>query len=89
MRCDAECILQQVKAEMYYQESKWGTEFDDKNTPNDWASYFLPYISASCTQEIDLRKRCQALIKVAALAVSAIMAQERVGIVPRHYDLGP
>lgn len=100
-------IFNEIMTERDYQVERWGNEFDDKNTPNDWASYIMRYAAATC--EFDLgqpkggpmtdkqreqyatmmkERRREQLIKVATLAVAAIEAQDRVGIVPRHYDGG-
>lgn len=81
-----EQIFAEIDAEREYQEGRWGTDFDDQNTPNDWVSYITRYLGNTCGFDIDPAERRQQLVKVAALAVAAIETQERVGVVPRHYD---
>jgi hypothetical protein len=80
-------ILAEIREELDYQATLWGTDFDDKNTPNDWVTFICRYAVQTAREHaaIPSERRSQ-LIKVAALAVAAIEAQERVGVVPRHYD---
>ena len=79
-------IFSEIKAERKFQDSKWGTAFDDKNTANDWTAYINEYNGYSSTPlNPELwRKR---MIKVAAIAVAAIETFDRNGSLPaRHYD---
>ena len=85
-----ESIVAEIKAEKEYAENLWGTEFDDKNTANDWASYLMIY--AGRAVEMDrtrlfnpIRFRTD-MLKVAGLAISAIQTLDRNGIAKRHYD---
>ena len=32
-------IIAEITNERNYQKRKWGNEFDDKNTVNDWVTY--------------------------------------------------
>ncbi len=77
-------IFGEVNYELDYQQVKFGTTADDtKNTPNDWNSFishfgtrwfpggFAPYKTAT----VDAFRT--AMVKVAALAVSAIESIDR------------
>lgn len=79
-------VLAEIRHERNYQTDKWGNEFDDKNTVNDFTAYITKYAGnaafATCTAD----QRTQ-LVKVAALAVAAIETIDRNGkLADRHYD---
>lgn len=80
-------VIKSIELERKYQESQWGTEFDDKNTANDWATYISNYTSKATElpwNPVVWRKN---MLKVATLAVAAIEAFDRNGgLPPRHYD---
>jgi hypothetical protein len=80
-------IFDEIQGERAYQDKKWGTSFDDKNTTNDWVTYIDQYAGkASPLTKDDTTSRI-AFLKVAALAVAAIEALDRNGSFPkRHYD---
>lgn len=87
-----EDILADINDERVYQDDKWGTEFDDKNTVNDFAIYICRYASNAAFVEEAVKASAVAaqrnqLIKVAALAVAAIETIDRNGqLENRHYD---
>ena len=82
-------ILRDIKAERHYQNTQWGTKFDDKNTANDWVAYIVNQMAEGNTLPFDPAKWRYKMIKVSALAVAAIEAFDRNGTLPmRHYD-GP
>jgi hypothetical protein len=73
--------------ERTYQDGKWGTAFDDKNTINDWAAYIGIYLATATTMHAPKAKQREGLLKVASLAVAALQAFDRNGgFPPRHYD---
>ena len=76
-------IFNLIDAERAYQESKWGTDFDNKNTPNDWVSYIARYLGNAVTLPWNRNAFRTAMLKVAALAVAVL---ERETYSPRHYD---
>jgi len=82
-----EDIFVALNIERVYQDGKFGTEFDDKNTINDWVTYITNYASNASFAENDDQATKQ-LLKVAALALAAIEAYERNGnsFPNRHYD---
>jgi len=82
-----EKIFKEINEEREYQNSRWGTEFDDKNTLNDWNMYIGMY--GGYAAEIGKSKEHQRkyMSKVAALAVAALETFDRNdGFAPRHYD---
>lgn len=80
-------VYDEIQKERAYQDSRFGTEFDDKNTANDWASYIARYASNASFSNSYGEWRKQ-MIKVAAIAVAAVEAFDRNGgsLPPRHYD---
>lgn len=87
--------LQLVETEVHLAVTRaiemWGTEFDDKNTPNDWAAYICNYVAAGAydgRQEKYTPERFRKhLAKAAGLCISAMLAIDRNGIcAPRHYE---
>lgn len=80
-------IFEEVDHERERQELKWGTDFDDQNTVNDWCAYFAKYAVNSAPLDKDDVYSRRELVKLAALAVAAIEAHDRNGgFPPRHYD---
>lgn len=82
-------ILEEIAIERGHQDLKWGTEFDDKNTINDWATYINVYLTRATNMDLVGGGPAQyrALLKVAALAVAALETYERTGgFAPRHYE---
>lgn len=79
-------IFNMIDSEREYQDSKWGQDFDERNTVNDWTTFINRYASraseAESSEEFEI-----AMVKVAALAVAAIETCRRDGIAPRHYDI--
>ena len=81
----------QVTNEVRRQIELWGTDFDDKNTANDWCAFICDYVAAGACQGREDKytpARFEThLIKAAALCVSAIAAIRRNGdCAPRHYE---
>lgn len=85
-------ILEAIVKERMYQDEQWGTEFDDKNTINDWVTYINLYASRATemnreTRVLDLYNVKKNLLKAATLCVAALEAIERNGHPAlRHYD---
>ncbi len=76
-------IFELIDAERNYQDGKWGTSFDNRNTPNDWVAYITAYAGKAVTLPWDAAKFRTSILKVAALAVAVL---ERESYEPRHYD---
>lgn len=81
-----EKIFAQIEAERSYQDAKWGTAFDDKNTVNDWVVYIGQYAGDAARMNIQPQDSREKLLKVAALAVAALETFDRNGgFAARHY----
>ena len=78
-----EDVFVEIENERLYQDSKWGKEFDDKNTPNDWIAYITIYLGKAVTFPWNRDVFRKAILKVAALAVAIL---EREEYAPCHYD---
>lgn len=79
-----EDIFRSIEAERVYQNTKWGSEFDAKNTMNDWISYITRYAGQAVVFNKDNKVTFRDnLFKVAALAVAAL---EQEDYADRHYD---
>lgn len=76
-------IFDAIEKERAYQDEKWGRDFDDKNTANDWVSYVAIYLGKAVTMPFNREAFHSALLKAATLCVAAL---ERDAFPPRHYD---
>lgn len=82
-----EKIFGEISVEREYQDGKWGTEFDDKNTLNDWITYIGMYGSYAAKMGASKEDQRNNMLKVAALAIAALETFDRKGgFAPRHYD---
>lgn len=83
-----ERIAADVYTERHYQETKWGSKFDKKNTANDWVYYIACYLGKAVTLPWDHVTFRKMLVKTAALCFAAIEWCDRTkGKMPkRHYD---
>lgn len=80
-------VFAQIDRERTYQNTKWGTTFDDRNTVNDWVTYINQYAGDAARMNMDAVEVRTKLVKVASLAVAAIETCDRnAGFPPRHYD---
>jgi hypothetical protein len=76
-------VFEAISRERDYQDDKWGSDFDNKNTPNDWVSYIAIYLGKAVTFPWDRKTFRTAILKVATLCVAIL---EREEYAPRHYD---
>ena len=84
---DRDGIYAAIDYERDYQDERWGDEFDDKNTANDWCTYICRYATNAADFNGTTVRFREQMTKVAALAVAAIEATDRTGeLPPRHYD---
>lgn len=69
-------------------EAQWGTDFDDKNTLNDWVAYVGIYTARAIEVANKDKTKLQydALIKAAGLALTAAARVRRTMVPGRHYD---
>jgi len=72
-----------VEAERAYQNDKWGSKFDNLNSPNDWTAYIVQYLGRSVTFPWNRDTFRAMILKVMALCC-AVLEQEEYH--PRHYD---
>lgn len=85
-------ILDAIRNERLRQDQLWGTEFDDKNTCNDWATYAAHYATSAAMptvagDPIDVDRFKVKMLKAAAICVAAIEACDRNDApAKRHYD---
>ncbi len=85
-------IFNEIDIERMRQDGKWGHEFDDKNTPNDWVTFVTRYLSRAAddtvTQPAHVEKFYRLnILKAAAVCVAALEAYDRAqGTVKRHYE---
>jgi len=78
-------IFDEIDTERKRQDLGIGHEFDDKNTPNDWVTFVVRYVSRSA--EFPINERRTNMLKAAAICVAALEAFDRAqGTVPRHYE---
>lgn len=76
-------VYEAIEKERSYQEEKWGSTFDAKNTPNDWVTYITKYLGQSVTMPFDSEQFRTQILKVATLCTAAL---EQTDYAPRHYD---
>lgn len=80
-------ILAAIDQEREHQDKKYGVQFDDRNTVNDWGTYINHYVAKMTQFHVPKQDRISFLIKIAALATAALEAKFRNnGFPPRHYD---
>jgi|SRR5579859_644651 len=80
-------LYRDIEKELEYSREKWGTEFDSKNTLNDWVAYIVMYAGDAAKMKTPPSEAEQKLIKVAGLAISALENLRANGqFAPRHYE---
>ena len=83
----AEKILEKIRSERCYQCDKWGNDFDDQNTINDWSAYISEYLGKATAFRALKKDQRNNLLEVATLAIAALESFERNGkFADRHYD---
>ena len=86
---DRQEIFAQIDCERAYQDKTWGSEFDNKNTVNDWIAYIVKYLGNAITaagtrpRTNNIRDFRLAILKIATLCVCIL---EREDYAKRHYD---
>ncbi|KKL65224.1 hypothetical protein LCGC14_2157140 [marine sediment metagenome] len=88
-------IFDEIDTERKRDEELWGHEFDNKNTPNDWVTFVIWYLSRMADVNPLRRDGGKGysthyrlnIIKAAVVIVAAIEAFDRAqGAVKRHYE---
>jgi hypothetical protein len=75
-----------VVEEVLRARKMWGTEFDLKNTLNDWVSYINSYTAKASRMGAPKEEVVTNLRKAAGLALSALYHAENDLLAPRHYE---
>ena len=70
-----------IDHERTYQDSMYGPVHDDTHTPSDWISYIVKHATKANAQPDEVFKR--QMVRVAALAVAAIEAHDRIAELKR------
>lgn len=82
-------IINEIFAELDYTNDKWGDEFDNENTLNDWVTYICMYATDAAKMTTPPTEQRKKLLKAAGLAVSSLISLDRNGSFrPRHYEDG-
>lgn len=76
-------MFEAIEEERAYQESKWGSEFDGKNIPNDWVAYMTKYLGQAVTMPFNVDTFRTQILKVATIATAVLEQADYAG---RHYD---
>ncbi len=78
-----------LKREQSYAHEKWGDEFDDRNTLNDWVTYSTMYATdaARMDRQDDQDWQYRMLIKSAGLLMAAATRVRERRLTARHYDV--
>lgn len=70
-------VHEEIKKERDYQDTQWGTSFDDKNTTEQWVFYIIGYLGNLYRERQPFRT---VMLKVAALAIASIEAHDRKAV---------
>ena len=80
-------VFMAINEERNYQDGKWGKDFDDKNTLNDWVTYITMYATDASKMHLSVDEQKRLLLKATTIGVAALEALGRNGEFPkRHYD---
>ena len=74
-----ESILSEVRSERERQKQLWGSEYDLKHGPNDWAAIAGSYLNSEVSNKGRLPDNAQwrdAMIKAAAVIIAALEHEE-------------
>lgn len=76
----------EIVAEVERAEKMWGTDFDSKNTLNDWAAYINIYLGKAAVMGASKDEVVKNLRKAAGLTLTVLRWTEADALAPRHYD---
>lgn len=81
-------LMVEILKERDAARARWGEEFDDKNTVNDWIAYVSSYAARAFIWPFSPTVFRDSFIKVAVIAIAAVQALDRNGgkIAKRHYE---
>lgn len=75
-----------VVQEVLRARKQWGTQFDLKNTLNDWMAYVQIYMGQAAKMGASKDDVTTNLRKAAGLVLSTLYHAENDLLAPRHYD---
>jgi hypothetical protein len=80
-----------ITLEQERQRERWSQDFDNKHTASDWLSFIGSYLGRAYTLPWNAAKYREALVKTAAICVTAIetLDQNEGRVAPRHFDPTP
>ena len=76
-------IITDIEEELINSQNKWGVDFDNKNTADDWAAFIVRYLGQAISlplNTVDFRNK---MIKVAALAIASLETLARNRRLPK------
>jgi hypothetical protein len=80
-------LLLALDKEHCYSCDKWGHDFDDQNTINDWVAYINQYLSLATPMNATPEQVRAGFTKAMNLCLNALAAERRNGKFPdRRYD---
>jgi len=79
-------LSENVLQEVLRARQQWGTDFDLKNTLNDWAAYTNIYVASATKMGASKAEVVTDLRKAAGLLLSALYHAKNDLLAPRHYD---
>lgn len=82
-------VADEVVSEVIRARAMWGTEFDEKNTLNDWVAFVNIYLANASKMGATSDEVKKGLRKAAGLVLSALYMAENDILAPRHYDGKP
>lgn len=74
-----EKYIEEIQKERDYQKQKWGLTFDKDNTPHDWVTFIVKYVTRNSggtfgrlqpKEELEIWRKD--LVKTATLAIAAL-----------------
>lgn len=84
----ADAEIKALREESNHSAKKWGEDFDEQNTLNDWTAYAQVYVGRAVDMgNINNRStQYKALIKAANILLTAATRVRRRALRARHYD---
>ena len=79
-------ITDKILSKVFKAEKDWGTDFDSKNTLNDWNAYVTIYMARAIKINTPREEVLDGLYKAAGLIITAIRWYESDKMPKRHYD---
>ena len=71
-------IFEAISAERYYQDKKWGRDFDKGHDQYHWVAFICKYAGKAINWPFDKEEFVKNMIKVAAIAVGDLEIRDDV-----------